>query len=161
MQNIAYHVAKTFGRNRTGNSFALTWLIKKKQYGTKYCWKRSNNFSCVKQCVSLSIRNFQIPRAAYEHKGLWVFWLVEVPSMHPWKTLLFSKMTRKGARISEGSPHWNSFLHIGKQPNSNRDLQLSRPFARIKMLCKILHFASLVGRKVTTGSRKRNNKRKS
>ena len=56
--------------------------------------KRSNNFTCVKQCVLLAIRISLISRAVCERKGLWVFRLVEDPSMHPWKISEFSKNKR-------------------------------------------------------------------
>ena len=107
VQNTACRdVAKTFRKKDhtglTASFFALTWWIFKKQYATKYFWKRSNNLTCVKQC-------FKYPAQHVKAKDCGDFCLFEDASMHPWKISEFSKTKdTKRVRISKCSLHWNS-----------------------------------------------------
>ena len=88
MQNIAYHcVAKKIEKNRTGRPtfFSLTWLI----YKSNTAQNISENFQKLHLCKAVCTAFLA------QRKGLWAFWLVEDPSMLPWKILEFSRKGRK------------------------------------------------------------------
>ena len=76
-----------------------------------------------------------MPHTASERKGLWVFWLIEDPEMHPWKILEFSKK-----KECEKGTNFRVFSTLEQCLSAFNDVASLKERQYIVIYCHILWF---------------------